>query len=144
MTTNVEWCLVINKIYNIVHTMYMYRWQMTKTSFLLGKQPSLSELLHLKVPQQVGANYLMFGIILLNDQTGSRVNAIDDECRGKSDRIILRILQEWIEGKGIPVMWETLVQTLRDIDLSVLANQIQASKIPVPLVGKRGEREVCS
>ena len=92
--------------------------------------PSLPELLRLKVPQQVGANYSTFGIFLLNDQTGSRVNAIDDEFRGKSDKIILRILQEWLEGKGLPVMWESLVQTLRDIDLSVLADQIQTSKMP--------------
>ena len=104
---------------------------MTKTLFFSGEQPSLPELLCLKVPQEVGANYSTFGIILLNDKTGSRVNAIDDECRGKSDRIILRILQEWLEGKGLPVTWESLVKTLRNIDLSVLADQIQASKIPV-------------
>ena len=112
---------------------------MTKTLIFSGEQPSLPELLRLKVPQQVGANYSMFGIFLLNDQTGSRVNAIDDECRGKSDRIILRILQEWLEGKGLPVTWESLVQTLSVIDLSVLANQIQASKIPAG--GRRGGGE---
>ena len=97
---------------------------MTRTSFFSGERPSLPQLVRLKLPQQVGSNYLMFGIILLNDETGSRVNAIDDECRGKSDRIILRILTDWIEGKGLPVTWESLVQTLRDIDLSVLADQI--------------------
>ena len=97
---------------------------MTKTLFFSGDRPSLPQLVRLKIPQQVGANYLMFGIILLNDETGSRVNAIDDECRGKSDRIIVKILQEWIEGKGIPVTWETLVQTLRDTGLSDLADQI--------------------
>ena len=94
-----------------------------------GQPPSLPELLHLKVHQEVGANYSIFGIFLLNDQTGSRINAIDDECRGKLDRIILRILQEWLEGKGLPVTWESLVQTLRDTGLSVLADQIQASKM---------------
>ena len=94
-----------------------------------GQPPSLPELLRLKVPQEVGANYFTFGIFLLNDQTGSRVNAIDDECRGKSDRIIFKMLQEWLEGKGLPVTWASLVQTLRDTGLSVLADQIQASKM---------------
>ena len=112
---------------------------MTKTLFFSGERPSLPQLVCLKIPQQVGGNYLMFGIVLLNDETGSRVNAIDDECRGKSDRIIVKILQEWIEGKGLPVTWETLVQTLRDIDLSVLADQIQASKIPAGGRGGGGE-----
>ena len=36
-------------------------------------------------------------------------------------------------------MWESLVQTLRDIDLSILADQIQACKIPAG--GRRGGGE---
>ena len=55
---------------------------------------------------------------------------------------MLRILQEWLRGKGMPVTWESLVQTLRDIDLAVLADQIQALKIPAG--GKREAREVYS
>lgn len=43
---------------------------------------------------------------------------------------MLRILGEWMEGKGLPVTWESLVKTLRDIGLLVLADQIQASKMP--------------
>ena len=54
---------------------------------------------------------------------------IEDECREKPERIVLRILQEWLEGKGLPVTWESLIKTLRDIDLSVLAEQIQATKL---------------
>ena len=71
----------------------------------------------------------MFGIVLLNDETGSRVNSIEDECRGKPERIVLMILQEWLEAKGLPVTWESLIQTLRDTDLSVLADQIQTTKL---------------
>ena len=59
--------------------------------------------------------------------------AIEDECRGKSERIILRILQEWMKGRGLPVTWESLVQTLRDTKLPNLADQIEAAKIPPPL-----------
>ena len=59
--------------------------------------------------------------------------AIEDECHGKSERIILRILREWMEGRGLPVTWESLVQTLRDTKLPNLADQIEAAKIPPSL-----------
>ena len=61
--------------------------------------------------------------------------AIEDECHGKSERIILRILQEWMKGRGLPVTWESLVQTLRDTKLLnlQLADQIEAAKIPPSL-----------
>ena len=52
---------------------------------------------------------------------------------------MLRILQEWLQGKGLPVTWESLIQTLRDTGLSVLADQIQASKIPAGGRGGGGE-----
>ena len=112
---------------------------MTKTLFFSVPQPSLPELLCLKVHQEVGANYSTFGIILLNDRTGSRVDSIEEYCRGNLEKITRKILQEWLEGKGLPVMWESLVQTLRNIDLSVLADQIQASKIPAGERGGGGE-----
>ena len=89
----------------------------------------MPELLRLRVPQQVGANYSTFGIFLLNDMTGGRVDIIEDECRGKPERIVLKILQEWLEGKGLPVTWESLIQTLSDMGHSDLADQIQATKL---------------
>ena len=94
-----------------------------------GQPPSLPELLRLKVPQEVGPNYSTFGIFLLDDQTGSRVNTIEHDCNWQSGPIIRKILQEWLEGKGLPVTWASLVQTLRDTGLPVLADQIQASKM---------------
>ena len=112
---------------------------MTKTLFFSGERPSLPQLVRFKIPQQVGANYLMFGIILLNDETGSRTRSFKKECQGDAKDVMLKILQEWLEGKGLPVTWESLVQTLRDIDLSVLADQIQASKIPAGGRGGAGE-----
>ena len=118
---------------------------MTKTLFFSGERPTLPELLRLKVHQQVGANYSTFGIILLNDKIGSRVQAIEHNCHWQLGPIVQNILQEWLEGKGLPVTWESLVQTLRDIDLSVLADQIQASTLPTR--GRRGAGEtqgVCS
>ena len=103
---------------------------MTKTLFFSGERPTLPELLRLKVHQEVGANYSTFGIILLNDETGNRIDSIEEYCLRNPEKITRKILQEWIGGKGLPVTWESLVQTLRDIDLSVLADQIHALKIP--------------
>ena len=44
-----------------------------------------------------------------------------------------------MEGKGLPVRWESLVQALRDTSLSELADKIKAFKIPT---GGVGEEEV--
>ena len=94
-----------------------------------GRQPTLPELIRLKVPQCVGSHYNTFGVLLLNDELGSRVDSIEDECRGKPERICRKILQEWLEGKGLPATWLTLIKTLRDIDLSTLADHVEAEKL---------------
>ena len=95
-------------------------------------QPTLPELLCLEIPQAVGVHYITFGVLLLNDKTGSRVMALKKECQGVAEDVILRILHEWLEGKGLPVTWETLIQTLRNTKLSASADQIQASLEPQP------------
>ena len=95
-------------------------------------RPTLPELLCLEIPQEVGVHYITFGVLLLNDKTGSRVMALKKECQRVAEDVILRILQEWLEGKGLPVTWETLIQTLRNTKLSASADQIQASLEPQP------------
>ena len=92
--------------------------------------PTLPQLLCLSVPEAVSAKYFKFGILLLDDTTGSRVAGMDTEFQKNSERIILKILQEWLEGKGLPVSWETLVKTLRDTGLPALADTIQTAKMP--------------
>ena len=56
------------------------------------------------------------------------MDAIEDECRGEPERITRKILQEWMEGKGLPLTWESLVQTLRDTGLSTLADNVADGK----------------
>ena len=94
-----------------------------------GERPTLPELLRLRVPQSVGDNYSTFGTFLLNDESGSRVDDIEDTYSGKPERIIRKILQEWIGGKGLPLTWESLIQTLRDTGLSTPADEIAAKKL---------------
>ena len=89
----------------------------------------MPELLHLQVPEEVGANYHKFGLLLLNDEKGNRMGIIDSDCRGIAEDIMLRILKEWLAGKGLPVSWDTLIQTLRDINLSTLADKIETAKL---------------
>ena len=43
----------------------------------------------------------------------------------------MEILEEWIAGRGKhPVTWNTLVEVLHDIELSALAREIEAIKLP--------------
>ena len=84
----------------------------------------------------------MFGTLLLDDKTGSRVNSIEDECHCKNQRIICKILQEWLEGKGLPVTWQSLIQTLRDTELSELADQIQKSVTSLSHIPKRAKLDM--
>ena len=89
------------------------------------EKPSLPKLLDLEIPERVGADYRKFGIFLLNDATGSKVDSIEIECLGKPDRITLKILQCWVVGKGEPPTWHTLTHTLNRCKLTVLAEQIK-------------------
>ena len=48
-----------------------------------------------------------------------------------AEEIDTEILQEWLTGRGKqPVTWTTLVEVLRDIELSTLAGKIEAVKCP--------------
>ena len=97
-------------------------------SVLSGDRLTLPELLYLNVHKKVGANYYTFGILLLNDATGSRVDSIKVECLGTPDTIIIKILQEWLQGNGLlPVTWNTLIETLKHTGLP--ADDIRTAKL---------------
>ena len=97
--------------------------------FTLDKEPTLSELFRLKIPQHVGAEYKTFGIFLLNDKRGSRVNSFRQACLGDPENIVTRILEEWLIGKGKLCTWQILIKTLRNCEFTVLADQIEKSKM---------------
>ena len=51
------------------------------------------------------------------------------ECLGDTYITVVQILQEWLEGRGLePVTWETLIRTLRDSDLSALADEVHKNR----------------
>ena len=67
----------------------------------------------------------MFGVLLLNDESGAEVNAIVKEHRGNAADINFEILSRWIEGKGQPLSWDTLINVLQHIGLGTLASDIK-------------------
>lgn len=99
----------------------------------IGTRPNLIELIHFRgrertinIPLEVGTHYQQLGILLLNDQWGSRVDSIVHKHQHRGPECInVAILQEWIEGKGMPLTWEALVETLEKIQLNVLAKDIR-------------------
>lgn len=83
----------------------------------------------MNVPEEIGTKYFEFGIFLLNDSNGSRVKNMAHKYLNDAGRINVDILWEWVCGSGKrPVTWATLVQVLRDIELSTLADEIEAVK----------------
>ena len=105
----------------------------------LGTKPTLPELLKftctdgrvLNVPVEIETKYVKFSTFLLDDSTGSRVKIMAHKHHYDAEQINTEIIQEWLTGRGKqPVNWQTLVEVLRDIELSALANEIEAVKCP--------------
>jgi hypothetical protein len=92
---------------------------------ITDKTPTLPELLSLEIPLHVGVKYETFGIFLLKDKAGKRVDIIKKDCRGISEDITMEILKEWLNGKGTEVSWKSLVKTLRKCKINFLADQIE-------------------
>jgi len=82
----------------------------------------------INIISEIGANYTTFGILLLNDQKGTRITAIAQRHTNNADQINIEVLQEWLQGKGKkPVNWHTLIEVLKDTGLSELAKDISAA-----------------
>ena len=89
------------------------------------EKPSLPKLYELEVPEKAGAQYEVFGMILLNDDDGSLIEAIEVDCQGKCERIVRKTLTQWIRGRGKPVTWTTLIETLQRCKLNAFADHIR-------------------
>ena len=70
-----------------------------------------------------------FGLLLLDDKKGKKVQGIVYKHGRDVEQINMEILQRWIGGEGKqPVTWGTLVEVLRDVELTALADDIAAVK----------------
>ena len=67
----------------------------------------------------------MFGILLLNDETGAEVRTIVTKHHEDADQINLEILSLWIQGKGKPLSWDVLIDVLKTIGLGTLAEDTE-------------------
>ena len=78
------------------------------------------------IPEEIGTDYEKFGILLLDDKTGTRVRAIEWQYQRQSEAINLEILRQWLEGKGRKIVtWATMIKVLRDISRHTLAEDIE-------------------
>ena len=70
-----------------------------------------------------------FGYLLLQDETGAKVDSITHKHMKDPSAINLEIFRLWLNGAGLqPVSWKTLVDVLKDIKLNVLADKISTAK----------------
>ena len=78
------------------------------------------------------SRYDDFGILLLEDDTGDRTDAIARELLYRAEDINKRIIRLWMKGEGLqPVSWATLVSVLQDVGLNTLSRDIQQVKCPM-------------
>ena len=67
---------------------------------------------------------MKFGVQLLLDDTGNRVNEIERQYQRDSTDIKMQIAREWLNGKGMPLNWHSLVEVLYGMDKRVLAEDV--------------------
>ena len=75
-----------------------------------------------KLREQIGIHYRDLGYLLLNDTKGEVTRSIIKNHGPDAIDIISEIFQQWIEGKGMPVKWATLIE---DIELVELAREVE-------------------
>ena len=80
---------------------------------------------NISIPKQISTKYFLFGVLLLNDETGAEVSAIVKKYRDDAEQINLEILRLWIGGKGKPLSWDTLIDVLKAVRLNNLAGDIR-------------------
>ena len=89
------------------------------------KKPNLPQLLKIDFPSRVGPKISAFGTFLLQDSLGNKMANIRKRVREDPEEMAMEVLREWLAGKGVKVSWESLIATLRDSKLKLMADQIQ-------------------
>ena len=90
-----------------------------------NSEPTLPQLMRLKIPEKVGGNYRNFGTLLLNDDAGCLVDIAEKSCHYQPDDIVTSILRKWLQEGPTPVTWDNLIQVLRDCNLQTLAKCVE-------------------
>ena len=81
---------------------------------------------NLNIIQRTSTQYTKLAMFLLDDDNCTTVDSLKDQYRGVPEEIVRAVYQKWINGAGRqPVTWQTLVDVLRKIELSSLAEEIE-------------------
>ena len=105
-------------------------------AILLASRPKLGEVLDfktqsgssIKIAQQIGEQYYLLGSLLLKDDMGELTSVIVKQHQHQHNVALIneRILLQWLQGKGKkPVSWSTLINVLKTMGLSELAQLVQ-------------------
>ena len=101
-------------------------------NFLDGR-PSLAELSCLpsttekkvKIIERVAPKWISFGDLLNFDDSGTKLDIIEAEYRGKPTACCRAVFQHWIQGNGVtPCSWRTLIGLLDRLGDVTLAKEI--------------------
>ena len=80
----------------------------------------------MSIVKEIGTNYEQFGILLLKDEYGKRVEIVKHDEQ-KVARIINQILRQWLEGTGLKPTWGTLLKVLKMMKMNSLAENVACS-----------------
>lgn len=75
---------------------------------------------------EVGKSYTQFGVFLLDDRKGVRVNSLKKSCQNEVEDINRAILGEWLQGvNDVEVTWDWLLKSLQKANLHALARVVE-------------------
>ena len=84
----------------------------------------------INIPKEISTKCYQFGVLLLKDETGARLETIIRKHLNDAEQINMEIFKLWFAGEGEqPVTWGTLVEVLRDVELATLASDIADVKL---------------
>jgi predicted 3-demethylubiquinone-9 3-methyltransferase (glyoxalase superfamily) len=81
----------------------------------------------INLPVRVRDKYEVFGIHLLNDDYGDKMVILRERFLRDAEKITMEVLVEWLRGRGVGVSWQSLITTLRDSELFLMADQLQTA-----------------
>ena len=85
----------------------------------------------IRIKKKIGSYYEDLGHDLLKDDDGVITTEIRNECHYNGPQIVGEIFQRWLLGQGRhPVTWRTLIEVLKNIELSELAKDIESYLCP--------------
>ena len=88
------------------------------------------------IVEEIGVQWRVVGIHLLNDESGATIKAIAEEFRGNVQAINLEILGRWLQRKGVRACtWRVLLGVLRKAHCVELAESVEEA-----LIAEEGEQ----